>query len=90
MNTNEVFVKSFIKEKRFRYKQEVVNVIFFAAIKTKIYYNVQHIFILLNSENKVLLRLNRKYKLSRKFNFKLFNQRIELFFNKTSRRKTCL
>ena len=64
---------------RLKYQQETIDAIVFATTKIKIYYDVRHTSIFLKKNEYVYLRLNKEYKLSRKFNSKLSQQRCESF-----------
>ena len=68
-----------ILNRRLKYQRETADVIVFAQVKTKIYYDVKHQFILFHFENKVYFRLHHEYQLSDRFNRKMFNQRCESF-----------
>ena len=68
--------------KRYRNQRKTTNVISYVITKTKIFYDVRHKSLMLKSKNKIFLRFNKKYKLFDKNNFKLFNQRVELFLIK--------
>ena len=65
--------------KRFEYRQKAVDVIAFAAVKSKVYYDVKHTLILLKVDEYVYLRLHQDYQLSNKSNRKFSQQRCELF-----------
>ena len=65
--------------KRLEYRQEAVDVIAFAAAKSKVYYDVRHTLILLKIDEYAYLRLHQDYQLSSKSNRKLSQQRCELF-----------
>ena len=60
-----------IVEQRLEYRQEVANVIVFANIKIKIYYDVKHQSLLLRVKDKVYLRLYHNYQLFERLNKKL-------------------
>ena len=64
---------------RLEYRQETQNVNDFVVAKFKIYYDVRHMFLLLNSKEYVYFRLNQNYQLSDKSNRKFSQQRCELF-----------
>ena len=64
---------------RMKYQRETVDVTNFVAVKIKVYYDVRHTSILLKKDEYVYLRLNKEYKLSRKLNSKLSQQRCEFF-----------
>ena len=68
-----------LSTQRLKYQQETIDAIVFAATKIKIYYDVKHTSILLNEDDYVYLRLNKDYKLSRRLNSKLSQQRCDLF-----------
>lgn len=57
---------------RERYRKKAENVTSFVNAKVKIYYDSRHTSLLLKSENKAFLRLNREYRLSERSNAKLF------------------
>ena len=65
--------------KRLEYRQETVDVIAFAAAKSKVYYDVRHTLILLKVDEYVYLRFHQDYQLSNKSNKKLSQQRCEFF-----------
>ena len=67
---------------RFRHQRETVDAISYVMIKIKIMYDARHIFLLFKSNDKVFLRLHKRYTLLNKFNIKLFNQRVDSFFIK--------
>ena len=82
-----VLIRKFMKIddidfERFRYQRKTIDVISYVMIKIKIIYDSRHIFLLFKSNDKVYLRLHKKYILFNKFNAKLFNQRIDSFFVK--------
>ena len=54
-----------------KYQREIVDTIDFVVAKIKIYYNARHTFILLKSNEKSYLQLNKDYKLFDKLNSKL-------------------
>ena len=62
-----------------KYQREIVDAIDFVAAKVKVYYNARHTFILLRSNEKTYLQLNKDYKLFDKFNSKFFQQQCESF-----------
>ena len=64
---------------RLKYQRKMIDAIVFATTKTKIYYDVRHTSILLNENDYVYLRLNKNYKLSKRFNSKLSQQRCDFF-----------
>ena len=64
---------------RLKYQRETIDVTVFATTKVKIYYDVRHTSILLKKDEYVYLRLNKEYKLSKRFNSKLSQQRCEFF-----------
>ncbi len=68
-----------LSNKRLEYRAEAEKAIVFANAKAKIYYNARYILLMLNSENKIYLRLNYKYQLSEKSNRKILSQQCELF-----------
>ena len=68
-----------LSTQRLKYQQETTDATVFATTKAKIYYDVRHTSILLKKDEYVYLRLNKEYKLSKRFNSKLSQQRCELF-----------
>jgi len=58
---NDHFIINDLSNKRLKYRVEIMNVTFFANVKIKIYYDLRHTLLLLNSNNKVYLRLNHNY-----------------------------
>ena len=66
---------------RKKYQTKVSDAIAFVNAEIKVYYDFKHKSLLLNSENKVYLRLNKSYKLSNHHK-KLFQQRCKLFLVK--------
>ena len=75
---NELIVDD-ISQKRLKYCNEIIEIYAFANVKTKLYYNTRYTFFLLNFENKIYLRLNHEYHLSKKLNRKLSSQRCNSF-----------
>ena len=68
-----------LSTQRLKYQQETTDATVFATTKVKIYYDARHTSILLKKDEYVYLRLNKKYKLSKRFNSKLSQQRCEFF-----------
>ena len=79
---NTVTLKVMLDEIRLRYRQKTQDAISFAFVKAKIYYDIRHQSLMMNLDDKVFLKLHRRYKLSEQFNTKLFNQRTESFLIK--------
>ena len=50
-----------ITQRRLKYRAETIDATAFADTKTKVYYDVRHTSLLLNSDNKTYLRLNHDY-----------------------------
>ena len=67
---------------RFRHQREAIDAISYVMTKVKIIYDSRHTFLLFKSDDKVYLRLHKRYTLSSKSNAKLFNQRIDSFLVK--------
>ena len=67
---------------RFRHQRKAIDAIVYVMIKIKIMYDARHILLLLKLNDKIFLRLHKKYTLLNKFNIKLFNQRVDSFFIK--------
>ena len=67
---------------RFRHQRKTIDVISYVMIKVKIIYDSRHTLLLFKSDDKIYLRLHKRYILSSKFNAKLFNQRIDSFLVK--------
>ena len=67
---------------RLKYRREIVNVTIFVNIKTKIYYDAQHVFLILKIQNYVYLRLHHVYQLFDRFNKKINQQRCDFFLVK--------
>ena len=65
--------------KRLEYCAEAEKAIVFANAKAKIYYNARYILLILNSKDKIYLRLNYRYQLSEKSNRKILSQQCESF-----------
>ena len=65
--------------KRLEYRQEAIDVIAFVVVKSKVYYDVKHTFILLKVDEYVYLRFHQDYQLSSKSNRKFSQQRCEFF-----------
>jgi len=65
-----------------KYDVEVSEIIAFANAKTKIYYNVRHVFFIIKSNEKAYLKLNHKYQLFYKLNKFFFSQRCDSFLIK--------
>ena len=68
-----------LSAQRMKYQREIVDVIDFVVAKVKVYYDARHTFILLKSDEKTYLQLNKNYKLLDKLNSKLSQQRCESF-----------
>ena len=68
-----------LSAQRMKYQREVVDAIDFVVAKIKIYYDARHTFILLRSNEKTYLQLNKDYKLFDKLNSKFSQQRCESF-----------
>ena len=68
-----------LSTQRMKYQREIVDAIDFVVAKVKIYYDARHTFILLKSNEKTYLQLNKNYKLFDKLNSKFFQQRCESF-----------
>ena len=68
-----------LSTQRLKYQQKTIDAIAFATTKVKIYYDVKHTSILLKKDEYVYLRLNKEYKLSKRLNSKLSQQRCEFF-----------
>ena len=71
-----------ITQRRLKYRAKTVDATAFANTKARVYYNAKHTSLLLNSDNKIYLRLNYDYQLSRNSNRKLLSQRCDLFLVK--------
>lgn len=69
-------------EKRLKYRMKVANDTSFANAKSKVYYDVQHISLMLRSNDRAYLRLNYDYHLSNKSNRKVSPQRCDSFLIK--------
>ena len=67
---------------RFRHQKKAVDVTSYVMIKAKIVYDSRHTSFMLKLDEKVFLRLHKRYSLSFKLNVKLFNQRIDSFIIK--------
>ena len=65
--------------KRLEYRQKAIDVIAFVVVKSKVYYNVKHTFILFKIDEYIYLRLHQDYQLSNKSNKKFSQERCELF-----------
>ena len=61
-------ISKIIFEQRLKYQRKVVDVTTFVNVKTKMYYNVKHQFILFNFGDKIYLRLYQSYNLFDRFN----------------------
>ena len=68
-----------LSTQRMKYQREVVDATDFVVAKIKIYYDARHTSILLRSDEKTYLQLNKDYKLFDKLNSKLSQQRCESF-----------
>jgi len=71
-----------VSEKRLEFRAEIADATAFANVKTKIYYDVRHQSMLLNSDDKIYLRLNHNYYLPEKSNKKISSQRCGSFLVK--------
>ena len=70
-----------ITNKRKEYQTEASDAIAFVNVKMKVYYDVRHKSLLLNSGDRAFFRFNKSYKLSNHHR-KFFQQRCEFFFIK--------
>ena len=68
-----------LSTQRLKYQRKTIDAIVFATTKIKIYYDVRHTSIFFKKSEYVYLRLNKKYKLSKRFNSKFSQQRCEFF-----------
>lgn len=66
----------------FRYCQKVVDAILYVSLLSKIRYDSMYVSLLLESSEKIFLRLYWSYTLLDRHNNKLNNQRIDLFLIK--------
>ena len=71
-----------LSTQRLKYRQKIIDVIVFANVKIKIYYDARHTFLLLKAEDYVYLRLHHDYWLLNKFERKISQQRCESFLIK--------
>ena len=71
-----------IFDRQLKFQREIVDIIVFTQVKIKIYYDVKHQFIFFHFENKVYFRFYHEYQFFDRFNWKMFNQRCELFIVK--------
>ena len=78
IETNTVDILN-LSTQRMKYQREIVDAIDFVAAKVKVYYDARHTSILLRSDEKTYLQLNKDYKLLDKFNSKLSQQQCESF-----------
>ena len=67
---------------RLKYRRKTIDVIVFVNIKTKIYYDVKHVSLMLKTNNYVYLRLHHDYQLFDRLNKKISQQRCDFFFVK--------
>lgn len=68
-----------LEKTRLRYRQEIVDAVAFANVKSKVIYNKRYKSLLLQKDDKMFLRLHKNYKLSGKTNSKLSHQRCDSF-----------
>ena len=73
VNISNLFVQ------RMKYQRKIVDVTNFVVVKIKVYYDVKHTSIFFEKYEYVYLWLNKRYKLSKKFNSKLSQQCCEFF-----------
>lgn len=71
-----------IVNKRLKYRIKVVDVIAFANVKAKIYYNTKHTLLIFRSNNRVYLHLNYNYYLFDKSSKKTLSQKYKSFLIK--------
>ena len=64
---------------RLKYRRETIDITTFVNVKTKIYYNVRHVLLMLKTNDYVYLRLHHDYQLFDRFN-KNINQQCYDFF----------
>jgi hypothetical protein len=67
------FIINNLSKKRLEYRMKVANATSFVNAKFKIYYDVRHILLMLQSSNRVYLRLNYDYHLFSKLNRKILS-----------------
>lgn len=79
MNVSKL--KKTLNKTRFRMRQKTINAMLFANVKTKLYHDKRHKFLLLK-KNKIYLKFYKNYKFSKNSNKKFFNQRCKLFLIK--------
>jgi hypothetical protein len=75
------------RKTKFRNNREIIRVnviiaIVFVNVRFKVIYDSRHKSITFNTDDKVYRRLNHEFSLSEKENFKLFNQRANLYLIK--------
>ena len=71
-----------LSTQRLKYWQKATNVLIFANVKAKIYYDARHIFLLFKLDDYIYLRLHHEYQLSKRFNKKISQQRCDSFLIK--------
>lgn len=81
LSENQLIIDD-LSKKRLKYRMKIANAISFANVKSKVYYDVQHIPLMLRSSSRTYLRLNYDYHLSSKLNRKILSQWYDLFLVK--------
>ena len=76
---NSKKLKKMLNETRFKNRQETIDVVMFVNVKFKKIFDKKHKSLMLQSREKVFLKLNKNYKLSKKINLKLSQQKNDFF-----------
>jgi hypothetical protein len=77
--TSSFKILHMLNDMRIRNRQKTTNAVFFANVKVKIIHDKRHKFLFLNSEEKMFLRLHKKYNLFEIINRKLSQQKCDSF-----------
>lgn len=71
--------KNIFEKIKLKFAQKTIEAISFVNAKVKIYYDIKHKSLLLNSKNETFIRFHHEYKLSKQINKKLKNQKCDPF-----------
>ena len=71
-----------LSTQRLQYRRKIIDITIFVNIKTKIYYDVKHVFLMLKTNDYAYFRLYYDYQLFDRLNKKINQQRYDFFFIK--------
>ena len=71
--------KNIFEKIKLKFVRETIEMTFFVNVKAKIYYDIKHKSLLLNSKNQTFIRFYHEYKFSNQINKKLKSQKCDSF-----------